>query len=71
FPLVKYWKRRAWRTHDDEEKDSTVLASSSGQRGGARAAKGENVMMQYIENADGTPITGDVAADMRAFARSL
>ncbi|KAH9028891.1 hypothetical protein EDB85DRAFT_1892326 [Lactarius pseudohatsudake] len=71
FPLVKYWRRRAWRTHDDEGKDSTVLASSSGQRGGARAAKGENVMMQYIENADGTPITGDVAADMRSFARSL
>ncbi|KAH9174060.1 hypothetical protein EDB89DRAFT_2068003 [Lactarius sanguifluus] len=55
FPLVKYWKRRAWRTHDDKEKD----------------LMGENVMMQYIENADGTPITGDVAADMRTFVRSL
>ncbi|KAH9074394.1 hypothetical protein EDB83DRAFT_2516214 [Lactarius deliciosus] len=71
FPLVKYWRRRAWRTHNDEGKDSTVLASSSGQRGGARAAKGEKVMMQYIENADGTPITGDVAAEMRSHARSI
>ncbi|KAH9012667.1 hypothetical protein EDB83DRAFT_2321882 [Lactarius deliciosus] len=28
-------------------------------------------MMQYIENADGTPITGNVAAEMRSHARSL
>ncbi|KAI9433274.1 hypothetical protein H4582DRAFT_2082423 [Lactarius indigo] len=47
------------------------LASSSGQRGGARAVKGENIMMQYIENADGTPITGDVAAEIWDYACSL
>ncbi len=71
FPQMKYWRRQAWKVHEDEQNDSTGLVSKRGQRGGARSARGINVMMQYIENADGSPISGDYAAEMREFTRSI
>ena len=71
FPLVIFWTKRAWRKHEGGKKDSTELVAQSGQRGGARSAQGENVMMQFIQNDDGTTIDGTLAAEMREFARSL
>ena len=71
FPQMKYWRRQAWKVHEDEQNDSTGLVSKRSQRGGARSARGINVMMQYIENADGSLISGDYAAEMREFARSI
>jgi len=32
---------------------------------------GENVMMLYVENADGTAISGTCASEIREFARSI
>lgn len=71
FPLVTFWTRLAWKNYRSGKKDSTELGASSGQRGGARSAQGENVMMLFIQNADGTPICGAVAGSMRDFARSI
>ena len=68
FPLVKFWNRQAWKIHEGEKKN---LGGKSGQQGGGRSAKGENVMMQFIENSDGTPITGNLVVEIRAHAQSI
>lgn len=71
FPLVRFWYKMSWKTHNEGKKDTTELGASTGQRGGTRAAQGENVNLLFIENADGTPITGTLAAEMREHARSI
>jgi hypothetical protein len=72
YPGVKFWTRLDWKKHENDRKDSSELESKgSGARGGARSSKGENVMMLYIENADGTPISGTLAGEIRDFARSI
>jgi hypothetical protein len=68
---MKYWQKQAWKTFEAQQKNTTGPARRGSQRGGTRSAMGENVMMQYIENGDRTPIAGTLAADMREFACSL
>ena len=71
FPLVRFWYKMSWKTHNKEKKDTTELGASSGQQGSTCAAQGENVNLLFIENADGTPITGTLAAEMREYTRSI
>jgi hypothetical protein len=71
FPQVTYWKKKAWTTYKDKQKNLTKLGATSGQQGSTRAAKGKNVMMQYIQEADGTLITGTLAADIQDHAHSI
>ncbi|KAH9025789.1 hypothetical protein EDB85DRAFT_1893701 [Lactarius pseudohatsudake] len=74
YPDTKFWKREAWSKHEKELKDSLQLdglGHQSGPRGGTRAANRENVMMQYLEEADGTTVSGAVAANIRTRARSI
>ena len=53
YPGIKYWNKQEWRDAENKKKD---LSEVTGSRGGGRAAKGENVMMLYMENEDGTPV---------------
>ena len=71
FPLVRFWYKMSWKTHNEGKKDTTELGASSGQQGSTCAAQGEIVNLLFIENADGTPITGTLAAEMREHARSI
>ena len=71
FPLVRFWYKTSWKTHNKGKKDTTELEASSGQRGSTCAAQGENVNLLFIENANGTPITGTLAAEMREHTRSI
>jgi hypothetical protein len=71
FPYIRYWMKHGWKKHLKETKDSSPLEPSTGTRGGSRAAEGENVMMQYIEEADGTPISAEKASQIRGRARSI
>ncbi|KAI9442695.1 hypothetical protein H4582DRAFT_2073289 [Lactarius indigo] len=71
YPLIKFWTRLAWKFHLDNTNDSSNLVPGNNRRGGTRSAQGINVMMLYIENADGTPVNGAVAAEIREFARSI
>jgi len=73
LPLVKYWRKRAWKVHSDTLNDSSDLmpGRKRGRRGRTRSAQGINVTMLYIENADGTPINGAVAGEIREFACSI
>lgn len=71
FPQVKYWNKQAWKLYESECKNSTDLQTASGKRGATRSAQGINVMMLYIENSDGTLVSGVVAAQIREHARSI
>src|SRR5712691_7180504 len=68
YPGVKYWTKQDWKEAENKRKDSSEVA---GPRGGGRSVKGENVMMLYIENDDGNPVSGSMAAAIRDFARSI
>lgn len=71
YPLVRYWERKVWKSFASTRKDTSEVQTKSGSRGGTRSSKGENVMMLYIEDADGKSIDGNIAGGMRDFARSI
>ncbi|KAI0291862.1 hypothetical protein BC826DRAFT_1105790 [Russula brevipes] len=72
YPRVKFWSKLDWKKYENDRKDSSELeGKGSSARGGTRSAKGENVMMLYIENADGSAISGTLASEIREFARSI
>lgn len=72
YPLVKYWTRQQWKENENTSKDaSDLLESKDKPRGGTRSARGENVMMLYIEHVDGMPIDGAMAAQIREHARMV
>lgn len=72
YPLIKYWTRQQWKENENSTKDaSNLLDNKDKTRGGTRSAKGENVMMLYIERIDGTPIDGNMAAQIREHARII
>ena len=50
------------------KKDSSEVA---GPCGGTRLAQGENVNMQFLENADRTPVNGTLVHDIQSFAKSI
>jgi hypothetical protein len=71
YPGVKFWSRLDWKKAENNRKDSSELEAKSTGRGGARSSKGENVMMLYIEDTDGSPVDGTLASAIREFARSI
>ncbi|KAH9021390.1 hypothetical protein EDB85DRAFT_1895705 [Lactarius pseudohatsudake] len=74
YPDTKFWKREAWSKHEKELKDSLQLDGSGHQsspQGDMRAANRENVMMQYLEEADGTTVSGTIAANIWNWAWSI
>ena len=71
YPKVHFWKRKEWKDFNNKSKNSSGLQGKKGTRGGARSAKGENVMMLYIEHPNGKAIDGVLAAEIREFARSI
>lgn len=71
YPHVKFWTKLDWKTYKASQEGSSELKAKTGERGGSRASKGENVMMLYVENADGTIISGTRAAEIRECARSI
>ena len=72
YPHIKYWTRQQWKENENSTKDaSDLLDNKDKTRGGTRSAKGENVMMLYIEHMDGTPIDGNMAAQIREHARMI
>jgi hypothetical protein len=59
YPLNNYWTKQEWRHADNANRNTSDLDSTrGGARGRTRSAKGENVMMLYIEHIDGTPVNG-------------
>jgi hypothetical protein len=71
YPLVKYWEKKAWKSVSGTRKDTSEVQTTTSSRGGTRSSKGENVMMLYIEDANGLPVDGNIASDMRDFARCI
>ncbi|KAJ7713251.1 hypothetical protein B0H16DRAFT_1810742 [Mycena metata] len=70
FPLVRWWNRADF-TRSQPKKKTTTMNSESGKRGGSRAAKDINVMHQYLENEDGTEVSGLAAKAMRGHQRTI
>ncbi|KAJ7626654.1 hypothetical protein DFH06DRAFT_1443723 [Mycena polygramma] len=70
FPNVRWWDRASYNKAQNKNK-STTLNAPAPQRGGARAAKGINVMSQYLENSDGKSVSGREAQEIRATQRSV
>jgi hypothetical protein len=62
YPKVKYWTKQQWKDVENLIKDSSEVPTGGSPHGGARSAKGENVMMLYIEHADRQPVSGTITA---------
>jgi hypothetical protein len=72
YPLVKYWTKQQWKDAENCNKNaSDPLASKDKTCGGTQSARGENIMMLYIENFDGMPIDGAMATQIREHARII
>jgi len=71
YPLVKYWEKKEWKSVAGSKKDTSEVQTKTSSRGGTRSSKGENVMMLYIEDANGIPIDGNIASGIRDHARSI
>ncbi|KAG6912857.1 hypothetical protein DXG01_011518, partial [Tephrocybe rancida] len=70
YPDIKYWYRHEWVSAEKERKDSGD-GREGATRGKSRAAKGENVMAQFVEDEDGNVVSGYVATQIRQHARAL
>ena len=68
YPHINFWTKQEWKYFEDQKKDSSEVA---GPRGGGRSARGENVMCGYIEDINGTPVSGTTVGDIREFARLI
>ena len=72
YPHIKYWTKQQWKENENSTKDASDLVDNKDKtRGGTRSEKGENVMMLYIEHIDGTPIDGNLAAQIREHTRII
>jgi hypothetical protein len=67
LPDIKFWTRNEWVA----SKEVAVSADQAGMRGRSRAAKGENVTMNFIEDTDGQAIDGHKASEIRKVLREL
>ena len=47
------------------------LSEVAGPRGGTRLAQGENINMQFLEDANGTPVNGTLVHDIQSFTKSI
>ena len=65
YPHIKYWTRQQWKENKNSTKDtSDLLDNKDKTHGGTRFAKGENVMMLYIECINGRPINSNMVAQI-------
>jgi hypothetical protein len=71
YPHVKYWTKSDWRKSENFRKDTSELETKGTGRGASRSSKGENVMMLYIEDENGSPVCGTLASEIRDLARSI
>jgi hypothetical protein len=67
YPGIKYWTRAEWASR----READDIETPPGPCGGSQCAKGENVMMWYIESPDGMPVSGTVVSDIQEYARSI
>ena len=67
YPQVKFWTRDEWDDHKSRLKDT----SGSKGKGPECSSKGSNTTALYLENEDGTPISGPTVGQMRATARTV
>ena len=71
YLLIKFWCKSDYTKAKREGEGISDLTEWQPQRGGARAAKGENVAMWFVEFADGTIIYGFRAMAICDKSRSI
>ncbi|KAH9028834.1 hypothetical protein EDB83DRAFT_2319525 [Lactarius deliciosus] len=74
YPDTNFWKREAWSKHKKELKDLLQLGGlghQSSPQGGMKVANMENMMMQYLEEADGTMVSGAIIANIQNQAQTI
>ena len=67
FPHIKFWTREEWDDHKSRLRDT----SGAKGKGPERSSKGVNTTALYMENEDGTPVSGTTVGQMRAAARTV
>ncbi|KAJ7246890.1 hypothetical protein B0H12DRAFT_1073053 [Mycena haematopus] len=65
YPDVVFWTRRRFN-ESQKTKAVATMNSMPGKRGRSRAAQDINVMTQYLEKTDGSIVSGNEAATIRA-----
>ena len=71
YPNIHFWTKDKWTAFKLKRKDSSDPKDKAGPQGRTRCAQGHNVSMQFIEEADGQPISSMQAEDIQKFARSI
>jgi hypothetical protein len=67
YPDIKYWTKEEWVKRQEEDD----IETQPGPHRGLQCAKGENIMMKYIESPNGKPVSGAIALDIREYTRSI
>ena len=60
FPHIRFWTKEEWDNHKSRSKD----VSRPKGKGLEHSSKGLNTMVLYLENEDGTPISGPMVVQM-------
>src|SRR5712671_3414155 len=68
---VQFWTTQKWKDNESSIKDRSDLDTKAGQCRGGRAARGENVMLMFLEHENGKMISGGLAREVRDFARDI
>lgn len=65
FPAVRYWNRSDFTKAEKQNKKTTQLNKEPAQRGNRRVSQDINVMTRYLENTDGSIVSGKEAQTIR------
>jgi hypothetical protein len=71
YPSLRFWNKSAWKKHVKSTKDTTTVNQKAAKKGSTWAADGENVTMQFVDDADGRMIDGYRAGEIRKHTRSI
>lgn len=76
YTNVKFWNKQDWLHHrqkakSDELPDAQTSASGVPRRGKSAQSQGVNVMMMFIEDANGVPVDGFRVQAIRAHAKAV
>jgi hypothetical protein len=67
FPNIKFWTKKEW----DNQKSRLKDASGNKGKGPESSSKGLNTTAIYLENEDGTTISGSMVGQIRSAARAV
>ena len=71
YPGIRFWTREEWAKYEAKMKGSSDPIDQAGPQGKKRGVQGQNILIKYIQQPDGSLISGVQAKAIRKHARSI